>query len=863
MYLPLSIFALRPCGQAGHAILTTMYTEQTNARNTLFLFFMALLPAALLVAGLGCWYKHEKDSVVLEHYQVEARHHVEDQINRVQRFYKQGIGMLLALAHNKSLNIAVAGNANARREVAEVFRDVMNASDMYDKIELLNSMGQEMVSVECMGDRTGDHARVVPDAQLKNERARYYVRWALALPGGAAYVSPFDLDMEHGKVRRPYKFTVHFVTPIMDNNGRKSGIVIINMPGNSLMQRELSDTVLEGEHLLTNAGSLYWFDRQVNQLHVLKGINDVVRSHRFPKGWSRALREDKSQYVTMEGQFTIGSTEPILPDTAPKTLILPRWQIVSFVPAKALNMAISASAPHILAICAIAIALLGFIIWLWSQRHAMKHVAMQTIRHSEARLKLAEKDMDMGYWDWNMVSDTVTWSDGFNRIFGFNGAHVTPSFDTAAPYMHPDDRESLKMAIVKTIHSNARLETEFRIMKEDGKEHSIHGSGKVIFTKEAMPVRMFGTIHDITERKRTERALHAKEHRLSVAQSVARMGFLDWNLETNGIELSDMIYELLGIEPRDGGYTVNDIVALIHPDDRDFVKENLDLAVHGKKNYDIEHRMVQSDDTIVWVHARGELFLEPDGNPVCFFGTVIDITQRKQVEQQREVLLKANRRLVQGLIQAREEERTMLARTLHDDIGQKLTAIQMYAAAVTSQCSGKTCPAAKHGMRTIQDIATGLIETVRGQLKQLRPPQLDQLGVKAALASLCSDWENSSGVPCRLNVDDTVDTLDDAEQLNLYRIVQEGLTNVARHARASRVYVNLKLKEDGIHLTLRDDGCGFDPSAQTEGIGLTGMRERMDLLGGSMRVESAAGKGTRLIFHCNLIKPDLFSTSLV
>jgi len=221
----------------------------------------------------------------------------------------------------------------------------------------------------------------------------------------------------------------------------------------------------------------------------------------------------------------------------------------------------------------------------------------------------------------------------------------------------------------------------------------------------------------------------------------------------------------------------------------------------------------------------------------------------KQAAKECETLLQTNRRLTRRLIRAREEERTMLARALHDDIGQKLTAIQMYAAAATSQCSGKNCPAAKHDMRTIQDIATGLIETVRGQLKQLRPPQLDQLGMKAALASLCLDWENSSGVPCRLNVDDTVDTLDDAEQLNLYRIVQEGLTNVARHAGASRVYVNLKLKEDGIHLTLRDDGCGFDPSAQTKGIGLTGMRERMDLLGGSMRVESAAGKGTRLDFQ--------------
>jgi len=84
--------------------------------------------------------------------------------------------------------------------------------------------------------------------------------------------------------------------------------------------------------------------------------------------------------------------------------------------------------------------------------------------------------------------------------------------------------------------------------------------------------------------------------------------------------------------------------------------------------------------------------------------------------------------------------------------------------------------------------------------------------------------------------------------VNLYRIVQEGLTNVARHAGASQVYVDLKMEEDGIHLTLQDDGCGFEPSAQTEGIGLAGMRERMDLLGGSMWAKSVAGEGVRLDF---------------
>jgi len=249
----------------------------------------------------------------------------------------------------------------------------------------------------------------------------------------------------------------------------------------------------------------------------------------------------------------------------------------------------------------------------------------------------------------------------------------------------------------------------------------------------------------------------------------------------------------------------------------------------------------------LWIGAADALTLGVCASMLIYLWVVRPL---KQAAQEREALLRTNRRLAQGLIQAREEERSTLARALHDDVGQKLTAIQIQAAVIAEQCSDRKClRKCLPGAQTIQDTATGLIETVRGQLKQLRPPQLDQLGVKAALDSLCTDWEDNSGVHCRLHVDDAAEVLDDAVQLNLYRVVQEGLTNVARHAGASQAHVNLKMEEDGIYLTLRDDGCGFDPSTQTEGIGLTGMRERMDLLGGSMRVESMAGKGVRLGFR--------------
>jgi len=600
-----------------------MHTEKANFRSSLSLFLMVFPPVALLIAALGVWHIHEQKSVILEGYQVEARHHVEGQMNRVHRFYKQGISMLLALVHNRSLNTAVAGNSNARREVAEVFRDVMNASDMYDQIRLLDSAGREVVRV----DRRGDSPYVVPTAQLQEKGRRNYVRQTLKLPEGAVYVSPFDLNMEHGMVERPYKAVIRLATPLMNGNGIKSGVLVINILGISMMQRELSETVLEGEHLLINAGSPYWFDRHVDELHVLEDMHHVTQQHRLSEDWMRVFNEDKGQFATDEGQFTFESMKAVSSDMTTHPLILPQWQIVSFVPAAALI----AAQPYntVLLVVLVMLVLSGVTSWVGAGWLVNRKIFLQQLRRSEARFRhLVEASIDP------MV---------------------------------------------------------------------IHRLGSVMYANPA-GVRLIG------------------------AQSPD---------------------EIVGTQ----------VLEYIHPDDRPVALERLrQLDRDGAYLEPVEERCRRLDGQWITIEVVSCPF-EFEGQPsVLTMGH--DITERKQAEQQREALLQTNRRLAQGLIRAREDERTMLARALHDDIGQKLTAIQMQAAAVTGQCSDKNCPAAKRGMRIIQEMAAGVIETVRGQLKRLRPPQLDDLGLKAALGALCADWKDHGGVHCRLNVDDAVDTLD-------------------------------------------------------------------------------------------------------
>ena len=138
---------------------------------------------------------------------------------------------------------------------------------------------------------------------------------------------------------------------------------------------------------------------------------------------------------------------------------------------------------------------------------------------------------------------------------------------------------------------------------------------------------------EIAERKKVEKELWENTERLLKAQRVAKMGFLDWNLKTNEMIWSDQVYDLYGIDKQSEKSNIDLTMQLVHPDDLEFVEKNLEMAIKGEKEYDIDHRKLCSDGEVIWVHAQAELIRDADGNPESLLGTVVDITERKQAEE--------------------------------------------------------------------------------------------------------------------------------------------------------------------------------------------------------------------------------------
>jgi signal transduction histidine kinase len=223
------------------------------------------------------------------------------------------------------------------------------------------------------------------------------------------------------------------------------------------------------------------------------------------------------------------------------------------------------------------------------------------------------------------------------------------------------------------------------------------------------------------------------------------------------------------------------------------------------------------------------------------------LERRAREQQQRaEMTGEEMRNLSVRLRQVQEEERRTISRELHDEVGQKLTAMRMELGALERLRTGTVAEfttsltevkeLAEESLRMIRDIATGL-----------RPSILDDLGLGAALQKQAREFSKRTGVPVLVDVEGTIDRLGDRERTSVYRIVQEALTNCAKHARASRIGITLVDRAHETELTVTDDGAGFNPAtAAHAGVGLIGIEERVRELNGTVQIRSAPAQGTTI-----------------
>ena len=353
---------------------------------------------------------------------------------------------------------------------------------------------------------------------------------------------------------------------------------------------------------------------------------------------------------------------------------------------------------------------------------------------------------------------------------------------------------------------------------------------------------------EIAERKEIEETLRKSEAQLAEAQQLAQLGSWSRELATNVITWSDEIFRIFGMEPQKVGTTYQAFLEQVHPDDRVAVRAVIEDAFTYHRPFSCEYRIVRLDGAVRIIHERGSVVLDDGGKPIRVFGTAQDITERKRAEDELRTSREQLRGLAGYLQSVREEERSRIARELHDEVGQALTGIKLVLERSIREQSASVQSSLEHALV----VANELIGRVRDLSLELRPPMLDDLGL---LAALRWHFERYTG-QVNIRVDFNHAGLQGQRFLPeietaAYRIVQEALTNVARHAGTDSVEVSVTIDKSVLHIRIQDVGDGFDPDSLSARSGITGglygMRERAIMLGGQLKLESAPGAGTLLI----------------
>src|SRR6185295_4038496 len=369
----------------------------------------------------------------------------------------------------------------------------------------------------------------------------------------------------------------------------------------------------------------------------------------------------------------------------------------------------------------------------------------------------------------------------------------------------------------------ATYEAEFRLRHKDGHYVHVLSRGFPVRREPGGPVvRIVGTHLDLTEQKRAEADLRENEERLKLAFAGAQEGVWDWNLDSGAVVYSSRWKEMLGYADDEIEPHIRAWEQLLHPDDVEAAQRVNESVKHGAPTYEGEFRLRHKDGHYVQVLSRGyPVRREPGGPIVRIVGTHFDLTERKRAEAER-----ARTEFLSRLVFAQEDERRRIAREMHDQFGEQLTALALRIRMLKDAC-GDNDDWRAH-VESIEAIAQRLDRDVDQLVWQLRPTALDDLGLRAAVANYVQDWSNRVGVSARLHTSCLLDDrLPTEAETTLYRIAQEALTNVARHAHAGTVDVILERRGDSVMLIVEDDGVGFeagDSHRPGHGFGLIGMK---------------------------------------
>jgi two-component system, NarL family, sensor histidine kinase UhpB len=359
------------------------------------------------------------------------------------------------------------------------------------------------------------------------------------------------------------------------------------------------------------------------------------------------------------------------------------------------------------------------------------------------------------------------------------------------------------------------------------------------------------------ERERALEELRLTERRFAEAEQVAHIGCWERDLLTDEVTWSDELYRLFGRQADEVNLSYQQFLNFLLPQDVDRLRAVVGEAIRERRHFRCDYRITLADGRVRVLHGRGGVILNERGEPIRLVGTAQDVTEVRKAEQALQEYAARFQALSRRVLEVQEEERRHLARELHDEFGQILAIITMNLHAARDLAGDAALPRLDECAALVREAG----ERMRKLAIELRPHMLDLLGLEATLRWLAEQHQQRTGCEVQV-VGHLLETpLSPELTITCFRVVQEALTNVVRHAKARHVWIELGQGDSDLDLVIRDDGVGFDvahsqkQAARRGSLGLAGMAERVHLVGGTLQVESESGRGTRIRASFALSEP--------
>ena len=508
-----------------------------------------------------------------------------------------------------------------------------------------------------------------------------------------------------------------------------------------------------------------------------------------------------------------------------------------------------------------------------SREVEQRKAAQEALRDGEAQLQTVVENLTEGLVVSDLQGNLLHWNRAALEMHGLaslaEARRKLPEF-TAIFELSTLDGAVLAVEdwpLTRILRGEDLRDWEVRIRRLQGDWRRIFNYGGTLVRDEAgMPLMAVVTVGDITQRKAAEQALRESQQDLARAQAVAHIG--SWRLDVRRDELrwSDETYRIFGIPPG-APMTYEAFLAAVHPEDRTSVDERWTAALRGEP-YDIEHRIVVGD-AVRWVREKAQLEFDAEGGLLAGFGAVQDITDRKVAQEalrraRDELELRVAERtaelrqraeqlamLASELTLAEQRERRRLAQVLHDHLQQLLVGAKFGLEVLCRRVGESQRP----GVEQIQELLDESIRTSRSLTVELSPPILHEAGLGAGLEWLARWMKEKHGLLVELDIDPRAVTDREDVKVLLFQSVRELLFNVVKHAGVTHVRVEMAPQQDGrLCVKVSDRGVGFDPetmwsrsSQMAGGFGLLSIRERLELLGGRLTIESGPQQGARFM----------------